>query len=351
MERSDILSARAKSKRKFKVHYAWIYVTERCSLRCEYCFFRHRQGREISPEAVRQLFLFFEREKTVPSTLIFSGGEPFLAKEKLFKIIDEAHQRFKNMSLHIQTSGLLIDKASIEKLRKLGVSLEFGIDGGCEQTVRRRRGLKASSFKRLTDTIRACLKAGISCGCTMAVHPHDVQYMAEGLNFIYELGLSSADVTPAAFMPWTLETISLFKKNYLTLARQAHIRKLFYAHDDVEWISPGLMDLSLHPPGYLLGGDAFLCLPEEKREQFNLWNVTNEKFRPEVLSFYQDAYDRMRGENDRVLYREHMCHSFDLVNTMMGEEYMNTWAINDILRFLTRTHRALRSRRRTLDLK
>jgi hypothetical protein len=45
-----------------------------------------------------------------------------------------------------------------------------------------------------------------------------------------------------------------------------------YANDDTEWISPGGMDLSLHPPGYLLGGDAFLCLPENKRKEFSLWD-------------------------------------------------------------------------------
>lgn len=343
MEKSDILLRREKNKRKFKTHYAWIYVTERCNLSCEYCYFQHRNERDISLEDVWRFFSLFEREESIPSTLIFSGGEVFLAKEKLFKILDEAQRRFKNTSLHIQTNGLLIDKALIEKLCEAGVSLEFGIDGGCEQTVRHRRGLDDESFERLTDNIRACLKAGISCGCTMAVHPHEVQHMEEGLDFIQELGISSVDVTPAAFMPWTSKTIVLFKKNYLALSRKAHIRKLFYIHDDMELLNTGFMDLSLHPPGYLLGGDPFLCLPEEKRKEFNLWNADSGEFRLDVLSFYQDFYDRMHVENDHVLYREYVCNSFDLINIMMNKEYMNAREINDMLRFLTRTHSALRS--------
>jgi MoaA/NifB/PqqE/SkfB family radical SAM enzyme len=64
----------------------------------------------------------FERQKTAPATLIFSGGEPFLAREKLFKILKEAHQRFPKTALHIQTNGLLIDEASIEQLRRWGTS-------------------------------------------------------------------------------------------------------------------------------------------------------------------------------------------------------------------------------------
>ena len=161
-----------------------------------------------------------------------------------------------------------------------------------------------------------------------------------GVRTLQALGLPHVDVTPAAFMPWTPETVAQFKTNYLGLVRQPQVRKLFYSHEDMEYIKPGHMDLSLHPPGYLLGGDPFLCMPEEKRIEFNLWDDSG-SFKPGVLSFYRQAYDRMHRQPRRVPYREHVCNSFELMNTMMGYAYMNTWAINDIMRFLTRTHMAL----------
>ena len=316
-------------------------MTERCNLHCDYCFFRHMMGREISMDAVQQLFLLFEREGTVPSTLIFSGGEAFLAKENLFKILNEAHDRFKGISLHIQTNGLLIDRDDIAELRRLGVSLEFGVDGRSQQTLEHRCGLKPASFQRLTGTIQECVKAGIHCGSTMTVHPNEVRYMEEGLEFLRSIGLPHVDVTPAAFMPWTHETIALFKENYLKAAHKPALRRLMYANEDIKWISPGVMDLSLHPPHYLFGGDAFLCLPENKRIEFTLWNPENGQFRPEILSLYRQAYENMHRQHARLPYREHVCHSFELMNSMMGEKYMNTWAINDIMRFLTRIHLTL----------
>ncbi|MDP2653383.1 MAG: radical SAM protein [Candidatus Omnitrophota bacterium] len=331
-----------KVAKKFRVNYTWIYVTERCNLHCDYCFFRHMHGREISLDAVEQLFLLFEREKTAPSTLIFSGGEAFLAKDNLFKILNEAHQRFKDTSLHIQTNGLLIDNESISRLRELGVSLEFGIDGASETTNQHRCGLKPGSFQKLTETIKKCMDAGIKCGSTMTVHPEEVQHMEQGLGFLRQLGIPHVDVTPAAFMPWTPESVALFKENYLAMARRPELRRVMYANEDVKWIGPGVMDLSLHPPNYLFGGDAFLCLPEEKRIEFTLWNPATGQFRPEILSYYQEAYEKMHQEHALLPYREHVCHSFELMNTMMGREYMNTWAINDIMRFLTRTHLTLR---------
>ncbi len=334
------------NKRNFKIHYTWIYLTELCNLHCEYCFYRHReQGREVLSEAIEKLFLLFEKEKTTPSTLIFSGGEAFLVKDKMFKIMAEVYQRFKSIPLHIQTNGLLIDKRDIETLLAFKVSLEFGIDGAFNQTARHRWGLKKELFKKLTENIQMCLKAGISCGCTMTVHPHEVQYMAEGLRFIQSLGLTQVDITPAAFEPWTPETVSNFKKQYLNLIRSSQFRKLFYIHEDVELMKPGMMDLSLHPPGYLLGGDPFLCLPEEKRKEFDLWDLKTGEFRPEIYAYYQKALMRMYNETSHILYRNQVCHSFELMNTMMGQEYMNTWAINDILRFQSKTHQALRSRK------
>ncbi len=301
-------------------------------------------GREISLDAVEQLFRLFEREKTVPLTLIFSGGEAFLAKDNLYKIMREAKDRFKGISLHIQTNGLLITPEDIVQLKKLGVSLEFGIDGEQQQTAEHRCGLKPATFEKLTKTINACVNAGIGCGATMTVHPSEVARMEEGLAFLGSLGLPHIDITPAAFMPWTKETIALFKKNYLAIVRKPELRKLAYVNEDIKWIKPGEMDLSLHPPGYLFGGDAFLCLPEEKRKEFTLWDPATGAFRPEIMAIYDKAYAAMHKQHKRLPYREHVCHSFELMNSMMGSAYMNTWAINDIMRFLTRTHLTLRTK-------
>ena len=162
-----------------------------------------------------------------------------------------------------------------------------------------------------------------------------------GLDFLRNLGIPHVDVTPAAFMPWTPELVAQFKQNYLALARRPELRRTMYANEDNEWISPGFMDLSLHPPGYLFGGDPFLCLPEEKRVEFNLWNPVNGEFREEIFSIYQKAYEKVHQEHAKLPYREFVCHNFELMNSMMGTQYMNTWAINDILRFLTRTHLTL----------
>lgn len=341
MTKSNTLSDSGPKLHKFRVKSTWIYLTERCNLHCDYCFFRHMHGRDVSLDAVEQLFLFFEREANAPSTLIFSGGEAFLARANLFKISEEARCRFPGISLHIQTNGSLINDDDIVRLKDLGISLEFGIDGDPETTIRHRCGLNEKTFEKLAFTIGKCVKAGIKCGSTMTVHPHEAERMEQGLEFLRQIGMPHVDVTPAAFMPWTPESVAGFKKNYLQSARKWELRRLMYANEDNDPMSPGIMDLSLHPPGYLLGGDAFLCLPENKRIEYDLWDHVSGRLHPHVLSLYQEAYAQIYQKNTKALYREHVCRNFELVNEMMGQEYINTWAINDIMHFLTKTHLAL----------
>ena len=263
----------------------------------------------------------------------------------MFQIMSEVRKRLKNTSLHVQTNGLLIDENSIEKLLVFKVSLEFGIDGMFEQTKRHRWGVKASSFSRLINNIQACLQSGISCGCTMTVHPSEVEYMEDGLRFLHDIGLSQVDITPAAFEPWTPPKVEAFKRNYLSIIRQKDLRRLLYIREDIEMMSPGWMDLSLHPPGYLLGGDPFLCLPEEKRKEFNLWNENNGFLKKEIYGYYQRGLQDPCQKDVRFSYRDQVCRSFELVNRMMGKAYINTWAINDILHYQGQVHQRLQSHR------
>lgn len=328
--------------RTIKVHYAHIFVTERCNLRCDYCFFRHKHGRDISWEAVERFLRFLRSQDEVPHTFVFSGGEPLMAKELLFRILNATNRLFKGVPLHIQTNGSLIDKEAMIKLRDMNVSLEFGIDGTAEQTLRYRKGLTPASFRRLTDTIQRCAAVGIPCCATMPVHPHELEHMHAGLVFLREHGIHHVDMTPDGFMPWSRETVALFKKNYLGLLRDPLLRQMIGSSESYDWIRFGAMDLSLHPPGYLLGGSPFLCLPEDKRIAFDLWDASTGRIKQDALNFYLDAYARAFGKRERLAYREFNCHNLEFMNQMMGYEYLNTWAVNGILRFLVKTQLKLR---------
>jgi uncharacterized protein len=119
------------------MHYH-IILTERCNLRCSYCYeksmkefdngleekFDYDMETPVDSEVtVENLKKFLKPE----DTLIFYGGEPLVMIEKIKKIIDEVNCRFM-----IQTNGVLLNQLPKEYLMKLDKML-VSLDGEKER--------------------------------------------------------------------------------------------------------------------------------------------------------------------------------------------------------------------------
>jgi len=113
-----------------------IILTERCNLKCKYCYEKSMNefengleskweydndtpcDSEVSIEKIKG-FLAKDSEPT----LIFYGGEPLVKMERMMKIMDEVDSRFC-----IQTNGILLNKIPEEYLMKFSKIL-VSIDG------------------------------------------------------------------------------------------------------------------------------------------------------------------------------------------------------------------------------
>ncbi len=119
------------------MHYH-IILTERCNLRCKYCYEKSMQEFENGLEkkwnydldapvdsevSVEKLKSFLKPE----DTLIFYGGEPLIMIDKIKEIMDNVDCRFI-----IQTNGVLLDQLPNEYLMKLDKML-VSIDGTRER--------------------------------------------------------------------------------------------------------------------------------------------------------------------------------------------------------------------------
>lgn len=119
------------------MHYH-IILTERCNLRCKYCYEKSMQEFENGLEkkwdydmktpvdsevSVKKLKSFLKPE----DTLIFYGGEPLVMIDKIKEIMDNVSCKFM-----IQTNGVLLDKLPIEYLMRLDKML-VSIDGTKER--------------------------------------------------------------------------------------------------------------------------------------------------------------------------------------------------------------------------
>ena len=321
------------------LHTVMIYLTEKCPLECGYCYFKDKRGRDLPWDIVQKFLLFMERGWRSPRAFIVSGGEPFLCWKVLRHLLQALRKRFPLVPIHVQTNGLFLNYKKLCFLRQMRVGLEFGIDGDEITTQRWRTPMNKEMFACLIENIRLALAEGISVGCTMTVHPDEVERMPHNLSFLKKIGIKSVDITPAAFMDWDDGRSLMFKRVYGQILKIASFRQILHRAEDLEPVRDGMIDISLHPPGYVLLGDAFLCLPEREKKRFSLWDQRSGQLKSKRLTYYQKGCVVGREHSSSGIYRDYVSHSFKIVNRMMGKKYLNTDQIVPLMQFLTRAHR------------
>ncbi len=119
-------------------------VAARCNINCDYCYvFQHadqstkKQPRLLSKEHLfafaRQVDAYLDRYAIPEMSICFHGGEPLLAGlsyyEDLFAIFQQGIRRYDNLSLAIQTNGILLNRKFLDLFRANRVQVALSLDG------------------------------------------------------------------------------------------------------------------------------------------------------------------------------------------------------------------------------
>lgn len=326
---------------RIKLHTIFIYLTEKCNLNCDYCYFRDKRGRTLEFSIIKKFLDYFHlQENKRKIRLELSGGEPLLFWPLLKKIISYLRGNSDNAEVSIQTNGLLLDKDKILFIKTNDITLEIGIDGDYDSTSGHRKKIGRKKFERLTNNIRSCLNEGVDVGCTMTVHPQEAGKMTGNFDFIKKLGLKNIDVTPAAFTRWSKESIAAFEGNYCDIVKHKLNQERIFADEDTIFLEHFIMDFSLHPPGYVFCGDAYLCLPEAKRGECSIINFNSDRpVNKKILSFYIKQYKKYFDKSSgRLTYRDYVSASFEIINLLTGGNYLNAAEMINFHNFLKKTN-------------
>ena len=128
-------------------------ITERCNLRCSYCFGKYYSEKgELSYQQIKQIFKEFYDLGV--RRLGISGGEPLLHKD-----IDKIIKMAVNLGFEVglNSNGILVPY-HLKALRLLN-NLSISLDGACEKTHDKYRG--KGSFKKALAAVEAATLAGI----------------------------------------------------------------------------------------------------------------------------------------------------------------------------------------------
>ncbi|MFB3918583.1 MAG: radical SAM protein [Candidatus Velamenicoccus archaeovorus] len=318
--------------------HIFLYVTEKCNLACRYCYFRDKRNRSLSLETIRGFIFFLEKEGMKPRRFILSGGEPLLVWPLTKKVISFLKTAVPKAEIGLQTNGLLLDAPKIAFLKTNKVNLEIGLDGLPATTSAWRRGTTNASFAHLVEMLLLCRLAGLAVNCNMTVHPQEMPRFRHNFLFLAQLPFGKIDVTPAAFAAWDQAGRRTFKQDYAWIAKKYHAK--IYAGDARRFSPQGAWDLSLHPHGYLLPGDAFLCLPEKLKQEFSLIQFSPQpRLNTKTLAMLKQLYQRFGRKEKKQTYRDYIVSSFKIVNDLTGKTGIDWKAFEELFDFMTRVNR------------
>ena len=176
---------------------AWIHVTDRCNLRCSYCYLPHVRE-DMSAETGRATIDAIFRSALANGfkqvKIKYAGGEPLLR----FPFVGELHQyaqslaKQNNIALNgvVLSNGTLLTAEIVETLKSLSLSLMISLDGLGESHDRHRpyaggRG----SFADVSGAVKLALDNGIIPNISVTVSGRTAESLPQLISWILENNL------------------------------------------------------------------------------------------------------------------------------------------------------------------
>ena len=138
-----------------------LYLTTACNLRCGYCYEQKSRGKiaNLSTVHIDQfLYEIKNREAGRVSTVVFMGGEPFLAYPMLCYALKKMAEADHRWGISITTNGTMMGEIeSIIKLCKpnMSLTLEISYDGSGQDSRIYHNGLSSrDAVEKLLDSLK-----------------------------------------------------------------------------------------------------------------------------------------------------------------------------------------------------
>lgn len=185
IENSDILTA-------------WLHITDRCNLRCDYCYLPHRREDmtiEIGQTAVAATFRSAKIHGYPRVKLKYAGGEALIK----FQFIEELHKYAQELSKaqDINLNGLILSNGTLitpeiaKKIKNLNLTLMISLDGiGKNHDIQRHFEHGKPSFKLVERGINIAKGEGISPHISITLSSKNSDGLADLVNWILDNDLT-----------------------------------------------------------------------------------------------------------------------------------------------------------------
>lgn len=194
-------------------------VSEKCNLRCSYCYVPFERGRSMSPEVARKAVdLLAEHAADGEVTLSFFGGEPLLSLDLCRSAVEQTRRAVdgkRRLRVLLPTNATLLDEAALAWCRDEDVEVAVSIDGDAKETERRDasgRPVAAELTARAAEISTALPKGRLMA--RMTVTPANVERLSTNVRALARLGFRRVVYLMAYEEPWNDEAIAAFGREH-----------------------------------------------------------------------------------------------------------------------------------------
>lgn len=259
--------------KEMPIQLIWFFLTERCQLSCDYCFFKDRMLKQgMRFEMIEQILSKISLHRRYD--FILSGGEPLLEWDLLVKTVKAIRQRKQQDSITVQTNGLLIDPFKAEFFSQYRVDLEVSFDGSWEVHKKHRCGMKQDDYQRLLENVALLKKCRVVLRSTMTVHPDEISSIKEHLHYLIAQGIYHIDVHPAFLASWKDADIQKFVQQYEQILLEEKKENQHWVCKSYSVAIKRMLELIILPSGDVLPNWSCLTFSKQEREKasFMYWH-------------------------------------------------------------------------------
>jgi uncharacterized protein len=176
---------------------AWLHLTDRCNLRCAYCYLPHvheDMSLETGLAAVEAVFRSAQKNGFQQVKLKYAGGEPLLQFPLIVELqkhaLALAEKERLSLDSVVLSNATLLTAEIVETLKALGIRLMISLDGLGEWHNRHRpyaggRG----TFEDVADGIELALAHGLVPNISITVSGRTAEGLAEVVAWVLERDL------------------------------------------------------------------------------------------------------------------------------------------------------------------
>lgn len=215
-----------------------LHLTDRCNLRCGYCFVRHG-GRRMSASVARAAVDLAWNSGLLNRGFAFFGGEPLLERELIeetvtyARALESTNPAISPFAYKITTNGLLLDDSFLSFAAACGMEVALSHDGLMHEEMRRMPD-GASSLAAITAKIPLLLSRQPNALVMATVCPSTAHRLADSVGWLFDQGFRRVNVMPDARPEagWDDASLDTLREQYARIA-QEYVRR---AKDGVSFL-------------------------------------------------------------------------------------------------------------------